>query len=390
MKYNSDWMFTKSLYWILPAIFLTFLTTSCTNTNSSQSGEDDSGIRKNVIIFYPPNGLGDSSYNDNICYGVHKTENSFKTPLRVTDYSPDSWTQSKNDLELFLKKYGELYEDEEQNKSLAKKNVLFIFCDQDYIPLVEKAKDSFEEYGFLALFLDSPKTDLSFARSLYISTYGASYLAGLLSRTLLPGNNQRVCLLLANENQASVVDAYNGFIDGFEPAEDERKIINKVNAEDYEQAYENNIFFVTKTDSDDDQSGYNSEYTNYVNIRFHAPAKQFSLFFPMCRGGINGFLRYHRETIIDSFYTIGVETDCSIYTRHVPFSLVRHMDRAAELCLSKWIKEGDLPLYQQFGLESGYVNIVLSPDSTELLKSTLESNISTAIEKERLYDENSN
>ena len=74
--------------------------------------------------------------------------------------------------------------------------------------------------------------------------------------------------------------------------------------------------------------------------------------------GAHGLLRYNREEP-DIFWTIGMDADRQAYSSDVPFSVVKHIDRAIEKCASQWRME-TLPQHQNFGLAEGYTEVIVA------------------------------
>ena len=97
-----------------------------------------------------------------------------------------------------------------------------------------------------------------------------------------------------------------------------------------------------------------------------------------------GFIRYNRD-FPGRFYTVGVETDMSIYTSDVPFSCVEHIDRVLVACITDW-KNNQLEYHRNFGLEGGWTELVVSDKYKHLLESLSQEIHQQALEKEVSYD----
>ncbi len=380
------------LFFLFLAVF-SFL--SCSGDGESSSSENTKIQEKLVIVFHLPDGLGDNSYNDILTYGIHKA--AIENNLLVYDVSPTDWEDSIIKIKKVFESYREIIGAEEN----AEVSVLFVFASEGYLDIL-RIKEEFGEYlsssenPFTYLLFESEEitpdyyssedSDLSVLSTVYIPLYGASYLAGKVSETLLSEKeNPRVTALLANDYMQFEIDGLEGFAQGYGKSYD--KIYNYTGATEEDVATMKNKDFVAKTiNSSEDIHGFNSEETAY-KIAYNDSFNPFDLYFPICGGSIHGLLRYNREHGADSFYTAGMDSDMSIYSSQVPFSVVRHVDKAAEFCIKQWITDGKIPHYQRLGLEEGYTELVISK-GYENLSQTAEENLSEAIEMEKKYYEN--
>ena len=68
-------------------------------------------------------------------------------------------------------------------------------------------------------------------------------------------------------------------------------------------------------------------------------------------------------------------------------SVIKHIDRLIYHYLSEWATVGKLPASQLYGLESGYVDWVVSPLFQDALQSLVENHRQTAITQEKAYYE---
>ena len=90
-----------------------------------------------------------------------------------------------------------------------------------------------------------------------------------------------------------------------------------------------------------------------------------------------------------------MDSDLSIYSSQVPFSVVQQVERVIQECVGQWMK-GSIPHHQDFTLEGGYTGLVISKSYKEKLSAEvqeavqidLEKFTQTAIEREKEYEEN--
>ncbi|MBR1405051.1 MAG: BMP family ABC transporter substrate-binding protein [Treponema sp.] len=362
---------------------------SCSNDGDSGGGgetETEKISEKLVIVFHLPAGLGDNSYTDILAYGIHKA--AFENNLLVYDVSPDDWDDAQVKIQKVFSSYRELIGAEEN----ADIPVLFVFASESYLPVLES--DEIAESiaastePFTYLLFESEETEVPYLSTVYMPLYGASYLAGTAAKTLLSAKeNPRVISLLANDFMQPLIDALNGFSVGYGSSGSTSYIYNYFATTTEEVEEMRNATFVAESiNGEADTTGFNSEDTAY-KIAYNNSFNTFDLYFPICGGSIHGLLRYNREQGASSFYTVGMDSDMSAYSPQVPFSVVKHIDKAAEKCIAQWLAEGKIEHYQRLGLGEGYTELVVS-EGYESLSAVVQEHLSEAIEKEHAYYEN--
>ena len=370
-------------------LLLLFALSSCSNDGDSGDGgetETEKISEKLVIVFHLPAGLGDNSYTDILAYGIHKA--AFENNLLVYDVSPDDWDDAQVKIQNVFSSYRELIGAEEN----ADIPVLFVFASESYLPVLESdeiAKSiAASTEPFTYLLFESEETEVPYLSTVYMPLYGASYLAGTAAKTLLSAKeNPRVISLLANDFMQPLIDALNGFSVGYGSSGSTSYIYNyfATTAEEVEEM-RNATFVAESINGEADTTGFNSEDTAYKTA-YNNSFNTFDLYFPICGGSIHGLLRYNREQGASSFYTVGMDSDMSAYSPQVPFSVVKHIDKAAEKCIAQWLAEGKIEHYQRLGLGEGYTELVVS-EGYESLSAVVQEHLSEAIAKEQAYYEN--
>lgn len=362
---------------------------SCSNDSDSGGGECEAEkiSEKLVIVFHLPEGLGDNSYNDNLTYGVHKA--AFENNLLVYDISPENWEDALERIPKVFSSYQELIGSDEN----ADIPVLFIFASEGYLNILVDNEDIaklmvnsanlFSYVLFEANYPDLP----SYLSTVYIPTYGASYLAGKAAKSLLSKKeNPSVISLLANDYVNYILDSLQGFMLGYGVSYENYFIPNYFTVTEEEVTEITKATFVAETiNGEGDLTGFNSEETAY-KIAYNNSFNAFDLYFPICGGSIHGLLRYNRERGASSFYTVGMDSDMSSYSGQVPFSVVKRVDKAAQKCIEQWLSEGKVAHYQRLGLGEGYTELVVS-EGYESLPAVVQENLSEAIAREKEYYE---
>ena len=354
---------------------------SCKNESDDENPSVESVASKGgLIAFYPPNGLGDNSYVDSFCSGVQKA--ALKNNLLVYDICPKNWDEAKGLVDEYIPRCYEL-------TKTYKLPVFFLFGDEGYLeffsPYLSEKPDTISYMLF-----ESKETEFSAVNTAYMPLYGASYLAGLASKTLLAGReNARILAILANESTQSVKDALKGFVAGSESDWNEKVYdYNFTEWSDSDSTGFKELNFVALSLSNDhDKDGFDSADLSYALALFAQKLNPFDLYFPVCGGSVHGLLRYNREKGEESFYTVGMDSDLSVYTKQVPFSVVKHIDRAVQKCIEQWLS-GKLPHHQEFDLANGYTELIISKSYKDKLSAVVQEALARAIEKEREYEEN--
>ncbi|MBQ7538656.1 MAG: hypothetical protein IJT42_06795 [Treponema sp.] len=356
---------------------------SCKNESDDENPSVESVASKGgLIAFYPPNGLGDASYVDSFCSGVQKA--ALKNNLLVYDICPKNWDEAKDLVDEYISRCYELT----KTYNLP---VFFLFGDEGYLeffsPYLIEKPDTISYMLF-----ESKETEFPAVNTAYMPLYGASYLAGLASKTLLEGReNARILAILANGSTQSVKDALKGFIAGSDSESAWNEKVYDYNFTEWSDSdstgFEELNFVAVSLNNEHDKDGFDSADLSYALALFAQKLNPFDLYFPVCGGSVHGLLRYNREKGEKSFYTVGMDSDLSVYTKQVPFSVVKHIDRAVQKCIEQWLS-GKLPHHQEFDLANGYTGLVISEKYKEKLSAAVQGALARAIEKEREYEEN--
>ena len=299
-----------------------------------------------VTVIYPISGLGDRSYVDKIYLGADRA--SREDGVRVRHLMPSSLEEARDYVLQALE-----YDPEDDLKRL------FIIAETGL-------DDQFEEFSALVpqdnsrqfMYIDSRRNVPGF-HTLYLPLYGVCYEAGVLASSM--EGVESVAVINANPHLPTLQEATLAFKDGFGTDGVE-------------------TLFLTE-----DYGGYDMAGELYQHS-YELDGK-YQMTLPLCGGSAQGLFRYNREFPETSFYTIGLDADMSSYSPRVPFSCVKHIDRAIQESIRKWMLD-TLPEHQHLGLESGYTELVISEAYTQQFSAALQSIHRTAIEKETEYEKN--
>ena len=304
-----------------------------------------------VIAVFTPNGIGDQTNAGLIYTGIVRTADllgiSFR-PIFPTTYEDGAKTIVKL---------------ASGNQKGVKR--LIISTDSEYSNYLYNAACD-------GLIMDSDSTKLLVldgdfrhpdVYTAHVPFYGLMYEAGYVAGKMSDVNNVRI--YLANDTYRYMREGRDGFIDGFS-----RNNKNHVDVVDFSLI------------NDSDTEGFLKRTSAYL---YSAPecSGAYDMVLPICGETIMGFLRYNRE-YPGSFYTIGIDSDMSIYSSDVPFSCVEHLDRILSECVSDWA-DNSLKHYRVFGLEDDWVELVIAKNYKSLLEPIAQEIHEQAIKMESVY-----
>ena len=299
-----------------------------------------------VTVIYPTDGLGDRSYVDKIYLGADRA--SREDGVRVQHLIPSTLEEARDYVIQALE-----YDPEDGIKRL------FIIAetglDDQLEELAARApEDNLRQY----LYIDS-RRNVPGIHTIFLPLYGVCYEAGVLASSM--EGVESAAVINANPILPTLQEATRAFREGF-------------GADGVE------VLYLTEDYGGFDMAGELYQQSYELDGKY-----QIAL--PLCGGSAQGLFRYNREFPDDSFYTIGVDAEMSAYSPRVPFSCVKHIDRAIQESIRKW-RRGALPEHQHLGLESGYTELLISEAYARQFGPALERIHQAAIEKENAYEKN--
>lgn len=314
------------------------ITIFCTSCSSDNIDEPDVPVEPTpqIIVMYGPSGLGDQGYMDCILTGVQKFKRAHYTDVDMYQYSPTAMEEAERLLTDWL--------------SLPQSNIpaLFVVASSDYEALVTEAlsEHSLTDNKRMLMFENDTELDLPIT-IFQMSMYGASYLAGVTAAEYVrslgeDAANKDALILLAHPNDVTIAKSGTGFQDGFNSAGIDAKAFTEYLAEDW--------------------TGYVSAQAAYQ--RMSTWSQNYAFVFPVAGGSNQGVYRYTRE-YPDSPLTAGMDVDQSGLSRNITGSVIKHIDNVVYDFMETWLSTGELPESTVFGLESGYVDWLLSPNYSQ-------------------------
>ena len=310
--------------------------------SSSCSSDDDepspvkTGPTPQIIVMYGPGGLGDQGYMDCILTGVQRFKRTHYAEVDMYQYSPSTMDEAERLLSDWL--------------SLPQSNIpaLFVVASSDYESLVTEAlaEHSLTDNKRMLMFENDIQLDLPIT-IFRMSMYGASYLAGVTAGEYVKSLGEDVgikdaLILLAHPNDLTIAKSGAGFQSGFESVGLDATAYTEYLADDW--------------------TGYVSAQTAYQ--RMSKWSKSYAFVFPVAGGSNQGIYRYTRE-YFDSPLTAGMDVDQSGLSRNITGSVIKRIDNVVYDFMETWLATGELPESTVFGLESGYVDWLLSPNYSQ-------------------------
>lgn len=318
---------------------------------ASCSKEDEAGlpcVKDQVIVLFSPGGVGDMTYNDQILRGVQQMNKEREIQLLLS--SPSSVDEAEKIFTDWLAMDGNGVK------------ALFVLAANEYEEMTMRHLSTGNYPGKEVLLFETRTQDIPQAYTFSITMYGACYLAGGVATVF----TDRAAVLCANSNDHAVNEGGEGFAKGFTE--------NK--------GAEAPIFYLS-----DSWQGYampDSAYRKTAEL-----ATQYRYIFPIAGGSNMGVYRYAREYPY-GFYTAGMDVDQSALSTQITLSVVKHIDRVIVDYLTRWLDGKELPRNQVYGMQSGYIDIVLSPHYMEACRPTFDKLKNIAIEKEQEHEKNYN
>ena len=306
---------------------LSLMAVACSSDGENGAGDVSDGAE--IIIVFPPNGLGDRSFNDNVLEGVYqirqKHANNPSVSVRIV--IPTSTDQLISYLQNGF-------------TTRTKARQLLVLSGSSTADCLAAHPEWTKQEGDDILLLDS-RLALEDAYTRFLSLYGVSHFSGQVLKVL--GLN-KAAVILANRYEQPIQEAAKGFAEGFRlqggsfSDTSDVYVLSDKAGEGYDLA--DSLFHLSYTL---DQQGYRFVY-------------------PLCGGSSQGLYRYTRHFLVmekaDPFYTCGVDVDQQEYSPHVGFSVVKRYDLLLQDFVDMWLAGKYQEQRQELGLESDYVAFV--------------------------------
>lgn len=313
---------------LIAALFIPVLT-SCSDTSEDLGGTDKAIPQ--IIVMYAPGGLGDQGYNDCILTGVQNFKKAYYGGVEMYQYSPGSMEQAERLVSDWL--------------SLPGSDIpaLFIVASNEYEQLLtgQLTEKSLTSNKRILFFESDNPTGLP-VTTFRLSMYGASYLAGVTAGCCMENVGKDALVVLAHPGDKVIATADAGFRDGFTSVNSSAEVKTEYLADDW--------------------SGYISAPLAYQRMSIWTDS--YGFIYPVAGGSNQGIYRYTRENE-DAPLTAGMDIDQSGLSRNITGSILKRIDMVVYNYMESWLTTGELPESTTLGLESGYVDWVLSKNYSQ-------------------------
>ena len=174
--------------------------------------------------------------------------------------------------------------------------------------------------------------------TLFMPYYGAMFEAG----AMMPPLGERVMLIAANRREQAIMDAIQGFTDGWNA--DMTSVIGRTKK-----------YLATTYIDETGEGGYEIADTTAMRLIHQWNDDDISNIVPICGGAFNTFWRMN-EIEMGGMFIVGVDKEFRTPFSHL--SVVKHIDQAVIQCIRQWLSIEGMPKHQSLGLASGFTEVI--------------------------------
>lgn len=281
-------------------------------------------MRDAIILFVSTGGTGDNGYNDLIVDGAA----SF-----AVSHDLDFYLVSSKSVEEASAQYEALLEFYRQ---YADRRVLVVLASSEYEAMVRASSVPGE--ACRVLLLESAGEEMpDRVASARINRYGAGYLVGAMV------SGQPAEIILAMSGDPILEEAAAGFEAGFAAHSDGQSVRRHYLSDGYEGFH----------------MQVEARRLTTSLMDYHTQQEEYCTFLPLA-GGSNLGVYNAFSGFIHAQQVVGMDTDCNGQNDYIPFSMLIHIDRLVQHCLTQWHDGQEMPAVDSFGLQSDYVELVFS------------------------------
>ena len=317
------------------------LLSSCTKEGDTiykpDPNEEQASTAPLVTVIYGDNSLGDRSYCDMIYEGVERTAQELG--LRTMQLSPQSTEEGLRYLELMMRQM------EAAQDSVRR---LFIVTSPVYDEYLRTNSNRLAKNANADLLYLETRTPLPGKGStFFMPYYGAMFEAG----AMMPALGGRVILIGANRQEQAIVDAIQGFTDGWNA--DMTSVIGRTKK-----------YLATTYIDETGEGGYEIADSTAMRLIHQWNDDEISNIVPICGGAFNTFWRMN-EVEMRGMCIVGVDKEYRNSRSHL--SVVKRIDQAVVRCIHQWLSSEGMPKHQSLGLASGFTEVIRTySDHSEL------------------------
>lgn len=314
-------------YFRYPILYL--LLALLTMVACSDDDTNDSGNRKmrqaRVTLLATHNGMGDNGYIDAAVEGIFAFSFQTGTPMQML---------LPQDEEEGLRMYNQWIAENADKDSM-----VLVVGTEAYQTFVKNTPVQLTGKGTRILLFESNITGQpDGVSSIMIDRYGAAYLCGAMSA------NFDAFIIAAAPGYNTLLDAINGFTDGWNAHHAEGKKL--------EMAY-----------LSDNESGFAIPDSAYhlISSRINSTSSYREMVFPLLGGSGIGVLQCMNDDESNLGLVIGMDVDQSAICSRIPFSMLVQTGNVVHRYLDEWLQGKDWPKHQTIGMDEGGADVMLHP-----------------------------
>ena len=327
---------------------------------SCSSNEEDylNRERRQITVITSVGGLGDMGYNDKIMSGIMNFYEGHDA-VSMSLIRPNEIEEANQVLQKW------------QAETKDKGKSLLVLMGSEYEKLVTTTSFAMSENQQILLFESKNQNLPEGVSTFHINRYGVSYLAGCMAK-----EHEAVTIIAAMPGDPMLEESIDGFTNGYQTHSNKQ------------------VELIYLSDNEEGFAMVDSAYRVASGIHN-------AFIFPLAGGSNSGIYKYSRETDFYLPLIVGMDTDCSMYSDRIPFSMVVHIDKVVEQYLNDWFSDVSWEKNRTYGLESSLVDIVFSPvfyknldiwedyyDSEDYWVKAYQGHKEEAIRKETEYEKN--
>lgn len=314
---------------------------------------DNDHVCADITVITPLSGLGDNGYNDEALAGVMDVASA--SGLEVSLLRPQTLEQAGE----YVRRWSE---DENNNRRL------LVLPDAEYAALLSYVQLS--DVKSVLLFENDGKDVPSGVATFRIARYGTGYLSGCLAK-----GSETVHVIEGKKGDKTAEEAVSGFEDGYKKHRPDGSIVNHSLSDTF-----------AGWSMPDDAYRIAGEYQN-------------DFFFPLAKGSNAGVYKFSRESPFVLMLIAGMDVDCSLFSKRVPFSVVIDVRSVVKDYVSRWNAGENISGHMDYGMKDGKASVRLSTlfyeindiwegyyDDPLYWQDIYDANIDDAVRKEAEYE----
>lgn len=306
----------------LLVIFCCLLWFSCNKvTHNPPSEEEGLPELPKVFVVFPPNGVGDNGYLDNVLNAatIYMTSN----PGELYVVLPRDSSEASNAYESI-----DLIVASESPQD----SVLSVFIGSEYRELLFASEPPKGKHKVLLL-EDDGKGAPEWLNTCYINRYGISYLAGAMV------SQQPASVIAAMPGETTLEMSIDGFCKGYEGTSGKEV---------------ESIYFLSEGYDGFEMQANARKLTDSIMM---ANKNSYHTVYPLAGASNQGV---YNALLPGPFQVIGMDRDYSGISEQIPFSVYVAVDSLMLDCLNKWRSGQGIPKRRSEGIESKYLNLVFN------------------------------